>query len=87
MVIRKRQWYSFSCTFEHKDDYVKYIDDGYEEITNKAFDKIIDDKKLFEQQEIDGLKRKYENKEKELEDFELQKLADDEFKIQKTRWS
>ncbi len=69
--------------FEHKDDYVKYIDNGYEEITNKAFDKIIDDKKLFEQQELDGLKRKYENKEKELEDFELQKLADDEFKIQK----
>lgn len=26
--------------FEHKDDYVKYIDNGYEEITNKAFDKI-----------------------------------------------
>lgn len=69
--------------FEHKDDYVKFIDDDYDEVTNKAFDKVIDEKKLSEQQEIDGLKREYEKKEKELENFESQKRIDDEFKIQR----
>ena len=69
--------------FTNKDDYVNFIDDDYEEITNKAFDKIMDDRKQSEQQEIEGLKYIYEKKKKELEDFELRKIADDKFKIQK----
>lgn len=67
--------------FEHKEEYEDYLNDSYEKVVEKAFDSVMSDREREEQAEFEKLRNQYNDKEKELQDYEIQKVADDEFKI------
>jgi hypothetical protein len=67
--------------FENKDKYEDFVDDNYGQIVQKAFDTIFAKKEKEEQYKFHNLKNKYDEKQKALQDYEIQKVADNEFKI------
>jgi len=69
--------------FEHKDIYEEYINEGYDQAVEKAFDTIMSTKEKEEQKKYEALRNQYNAKEKELHEYELQQEADTEFQIRR----
>jgi len=67
--------------FEHKEEYEVYLGDSYDKVIEKAFDSVMSHKEKEDQVQFEKLKNQCKDKEKELQDYEIQKAADDDFKI------
>lgn len=68
---------------ENKDSYFDDVEDNYEIVTEKAWDKVNKEEKEKNDQEIALWKEKLKAVQTDKESYELQKQVDDDFKIRK----